>query len=55
MGPREYCQAWVEPVIDFWDMDDKTCLQVTFSPSDRCAEVIGKVFSEVEALILAAT
>lgn len=55
MGPQEYCQAAVEPVIDFWDMDDKTCLEVSFSHSDRCAEVIGKVFSQVEALILATT
>lgn len=55
VGARQYCQGALEPVIDFWDMDDKTCLEVQFEATDGCAQVIGKVFSKVQALILATT
>ena len=46
---------YLQPQIDFWDMNSKTCELLNFTDSDTCGDLIGKTYESVKSSIISMT
>ena len=46
---------YLQPQIDFWDMNSKTCELLNFTDSDTFCDLIGKTYESVKSSIISMT
>eukprot|EP00347_Sterkiella_histriomuscorum_P002660 403367291 len=55
--PRQYCEEFIEPSIDFWDMEDNLCKSTEFDVKTTltCESVINPIFTKLHQSLMKTT